>query len=372
MKVETTAGQLRAGLRLFRGIIETRNSIPVLGMVRLADGRLTGTDLDAELSVALPTVGAMQGAAAIDWRGLSALASSLDADETLSLAEADGLATVAFNGSEYRMASLPADDFPDFPAVDGAATASGNLGLVAAMRRIRFAISSEETRYYLNGVALLEAPAGGDGQPRALVVATDGARLAAMPVGVLPQGAAGAIVPTDVVSWLCALNREPDVCVFVGVRKDGDGRPRAAFEFAGLRLSAKLIDGTFPDIFRVMPRAPKPVFSADRAQMLRVLTRMAGFAGRPFRAVKLTGSDILVLTMMEGQNSASERLEIERPQDGGAPFEVGYNVSYLIDALHSLTGERVTFAADDGLTSAPVLITSDGDGLRVVQMPMRV
>lgn len=74
MRVQTTAGQLRAGLRLFRGIIQRRNTIPVLGMVRLADGNLTGTDLDMELSVALPTIGKMEGAAAIDWFGLNTLA----------------------------------------------------------------------------------------------------------------------------------------------------------------------------------------------------------------------------------------------------------------------------------------------------------
>ena len=375
MKVETTAGQLRAGLRLFRGIIGSRNTIPVLGMVRLADGRLTGTDLDTELSVALPTIGAMEGQAAIDWRGLSALAGFVDADDQLTINEAEGLTTVAFNGSEYRMASLPASDFPEFPAIEGATTASGNLGLVAAMRRVCFAIHTEETRYYLNGVALVEKPATEDGsQSRAFVVATDGARLAMMPIGAMPAGAAGAIIPSEVVHWLCATKAEPERCVFSGMTAGEEGyrHPAASFEFAGMRLSAKLIDGTYPDIFRVIPRDPKPVFSADRRQMLRVLARMAAFTGKQFRAVKLIGSDVLVLSMNVDGNSASERLEIERAQDGGAPFEVGYNVSYLIDALGALTGERVTFAADDGPTSAPALITADGDDLRIVQMPMRV
>lgn len=368
MRMQTTAGHLRTGLRLFRGIIDRRNTIPVLGTVRLADGKMTGTDLDMELSVALPTIGKMEGAAAIDYAGLSSLVGSLDGGEELEIAEANHSATVGFNGSEYRMASCAAADFPDFGAIDGARTATGNLGLVAAMRRVRMAISTEETRYYLNGVALVAGPDG------PVLAATNGHQLALMPLAAMPDGAAGAIVPRFVVHWLCALKREPDSVAFAGVEPGSDGRPRARFDFAGMTLSAKLIDGTFPDIFRVIPREPQVAFSIDRKQMLRVLMRMRDFGGGRGRGVKLAGAGnelTLSLVYAAEDRSATERLSLE----GGvsAPFEVGFNVDYLVSILSELTGERVTFAPERGeFSSSPCLITSDDDSLRVVLMPMRV
>lgn len=370
MKVQTTAGQLRAGLRLFRGIISRHNTVPMLGMVRMADGRLTGTDLDSELSVALPTIGGMEGAAAIDWRALATLAGCIDGDEELTIVEANNLATVSFNGSAYRMASLPVADFPACPAIDGPRTETGNFGLVAAMRRVRMAISTEETRYYLNGVALLDAPDGG-----ALVAATNGHQLAMMPIAAMPEAAAGAIVPRNVVHWLCAQKHEPEAAAFSGVQKGEEGWPRVRFEFAGMTLAAKLIDGTFPDVFRVVPRDPQAAFSIDRVRLWRVLMRMRDFGGGSrARGVKLSGAgETLTLSLAyasEGRD-ATERL----PLDGGAsaPFECGFNVDYLVSILSGFTGERVTFAPDRGeAASSPCLITSDDDALRVVLMPMRV
>lgn len=365
MKMQTTAGQLRAGLRLFRGIVHRRNTIPVLGTVKFADGRMTGTDLDMELSVALPTIGRMEGAAAIDWFGLDTLARHLEAREEVTITEADHSAAVAFNGSEYRMASCAVADYPDFGAIDGAISATGNLGLVAAMRRVRMAISTEETRYYLNGVALLTGPDG------PVLAATNGHQLAMMPLGTMPEGAAGAIVPSAVVHWLCAQKHEPDACIFAGVDK---ARPRARFEFAGMTLSAKLIDGTFPDIFRVIPRAPQPAFTVERARMLRVLMRMRDFAGGRGSGIRLAGEGgevTLSLVYAPEDRAATERVAL----DGGASasFAAGFNIDYLVSILSQLRGDRVTFAPERGdFASSPCLITGDDDSLRVVLMPMRV
>lgn len=368
MKVQTTAGQLRASLRLFRGIVQRRNTIPVLGMVRLANGRMTGTNLDMELSVAVPSIGAMEGAAAIDYFALSLLAGSVDDDEEVTVSEADQLATVKFNGSDYRMSSCAVSDFPEFGAIEGAATETGNLGLVAAMSRVRFAMSTEETRYYLNGIALI------DGKGGPMAVATDGHRMAMMPLPVMPEGAAGAIIHSNTVHWLCAGKREPDRVVFAGV---DNGRPRARFDFAGATFSAKLIDGTFPDILRVIPRDPRPVFSADRATMLRVLQRMRAFTPGAYHAVKLTGKGADLTLSIVDKNEGREATEkIGLAGDDAKPFEAGYNPDYLISVLASLRGERVTFAVDEGgdnpIAGSPCVITCDDDSLRIVQMPMRV
>ncbi|WP_315920400.1 hypothetical protein [Mesorhizobium sp. SP-1A] len=372
MRMQTTAGHLRASLRLFRGIIQQHNTIPVLGMVRLADGRMTGTDLDMELSVSMPTIGRMKGAAAIDYFAINALAGCVDSDQEVTISEGDRLASVTFNGSEYRMSSCAVADYPDFSAIEGPATETGNLGLVAAMQRVRLAISTEETRYYLNGVALIAGPNG------PVLAATDGHRLAIMPLDVMPEGAAGAIIPRAAVHWLCAGKREPERCVFGGVEPGNDkARPHVRFDFAGARLSAKLIDGTFPDIYRVVPRDPKPVFSIDRATMLRALQRMRAFTPGRYRGVKLTGDGSDLTLSLAG--TCDTRAAIEKlTLDGKAAraFEAGYNVDYLVSLLSAFRGDRVTFAVDPGgenpLASAPCLITCDDDNLRIVQMPMRV
>lgn len=363
MKMQTTAGQLVAGLRQFRGIIQKRNTIPVLGMVRFRGGHLTGTDLDRELSVTLPTIGSMEGEAVVDYFGLSALAGCIDRDEDLTLTEAEHLATVAFNGSEYRMASCPVGDFPDFREFDGTRTASDNLGLIAAMRRVRFAVSTEETRYYLNGVALLNGPDG------AVVAATNGHRLAMMPLDAMPEGALGSIIPHDTVHWLCANKREPEAVTFDSTAAN------ARFEFqGGVTLSTKLIDGTYPDIFRVIPRDPQPMLTTERERLRRSLFRMREFGSGVGRAVKLTcDGESLTLHMVctFNERAATEKLPVE--QGKAKPFEAGFNIDYLISALSELHGDDVTFAPDRGeMTGSPCLITSTGDPLRIVQMPMRV
>lgn len=364
MRLETTAGQLRAALSCMVGVIERRNTIPVLGCIKIEGGEIVGTDLDMEVRVSLPTMGNVEGAAVVDWRGLLAIARTVDADETLRLAGADGRTSIAFNGSDYTLPSLPISDFPDRSAVAGEPTRAANMGLLAAMRRVQFAVLKEETRYYLNGVALLAGPDG------PLVAATDGHRLALMPLPSMPDNAAGAIVPSKLVQWLVAHKSEPEAVVF-----DVEHH-RSSFSFPGLSVWAKLIDGAYPDIFRVIPKDPKPVFSIDRQTALRALRRLAAFSiafGRAAAGVKLEGGETLRLSM-ERFSEASASETIAFATSPAIPFSAGYNVHYLIAALSRLTGDTVTFAVSEGdaIAGAPVEITSDNDALRIVQMPMRV
>lgn len=362
MKLETTAGQLRAALTCVNGIIE-RYTLPILGCIRFEGGRIVATDLDREVSVSLPCVGEMQGSGVIDYRGLASLARHIEHDEVVQISESAGEAAITFNGSDYRMASLPVADFPAFDYPVGPCTMAGNLGLVEALRRVAFCISTEETRYYLNGIALLEGPSG------PVVAATNGHRLAVMPLPAMPENATGRIIPRETVSWLLARKAEPTAVTF----SEGEQR-RSMFEFAGCTIASKLIDGTFPDIFRVMPRDPKPVFSVDRLEALKALRRLHAFgvaSGMALEAVRLEGGASLSLSRSRNAAQAKENVSWhgEAPEK---PFEVGFNASYLIDILSRLTGDVVTFAADGEMVGQPCLITSENDALRVVLMPMRV
>lgn len=358
MKLATTASNLSTALKCLRGVIERRNTIPILGAVKFEAGKLVGTNLDMEAEVALPCVGKPQGVAAIDYFSLVRLAGRIDADETVTIDEADDLASIAFNGSEYSLPSLSAADFPASRAVEGARTLTHNAGLVAAMRRVRFAISTEETRYYLNGVSILN---DGDGNP--VLAATDGHRLAMLPLPFAPDGSIGSIIHAGVVAWLCARKGEPKAVTFAAEW------PAVKFEYDGLTLGAKLIDGTYPDIFRVIPRNALEYLSVDRRAMLVVLRRIASFV-ETARAVRIEAADGgVLLTVKAGERAAREFVSAEVP----TPFCAGFNCRYLIDALSAFTAERVSFAAaPKEAAGSPSLITAADDPLRVVVMPMRV
>jgi DNA polymerase-3 subunit beta len=359
MNIETTAFNLKSALSALSGAVERRNTIPVLGTVKVSDGKLSATNLDMEVAVVIQTIGKAEGAAAIDFFRLSALAKHIPADETVSISEDDHLAAVKFNGSEYRLPSCPASNYPEFGQVAGERTIADNIGIVAALRRVRFAISTEEVRYYLNGVALVEK----DGI--AYAAATDGRRLSILALPVMPAGAAGSIIHRETVNYLCARKGEPKAVTFQ------TDKPRALFEYDGLTLSAKLIDGKFPEIWRVIPQNTVPHLTCNRERLLVVLRRIAAFVPDQGRVVKITGSDggVLSLSARTGVTSADEHIVgVEC-----LPFEAGYNVRYLIEALTALNGETVTLAAQVGqISGSPATLTSDGDDLKIVIMPMRV
>lgn len=362
MHVETTAGHLKSAARVLGRIVPNFASIPVLRCVRLADGAVTGTDLDMEVSVRLPTAGRMEGAALVDFRGLAALAGHLPADETVRLDVAAGTwARLSFGGGCYRLASGDPDDFPSFMArgwTEGHTTAVHNCGLAAALRDIAFAISSEEIRYYLNGVSFAM-----EGETM-LAVATDGARMAMKPLPFVIAGAAGKILPRRAVGLMNRLGAEPN-----GMAFDAAGTV-ARLDYDGLTLHTKLIDATYPDIFRVVPKDAAPLFSAERGALLAALRRLGAVAGRGAGcAVEPDGSQLLVSIVDEEGRRNEERLEAAI----GQPFRIGWNIRYLVEALGALRHcETVHFAAGEQPEISPALITGDGSDLRVVLMPRKL
>lgn len=360
MKLETTASNLHSALKCLRAVVERRSTIPILGAVKFQGGKVTGTNLDIDAEVAIPTIGQQDGEAVIDYSGITTLAGLIDADEHVSLDEAEGLATVAFNGSQYKLASYPTNDFPSMAAPEGEAWLTGNAGLVAAMKQVKFAVSTEETRYYLNGVCIIREPDAG-----VVVAATDGHRLAMAPIEAAPDVALGKIFPSRLVNYITARKGEPKA-VTIDVAK-----PKAKIEYDGLVLTAKLIDGTYPDIFRVVPKDAVPYFTVNRSVILPALRRVLAFSQEAYREVKISGgTDGLTLDAKYGERVARERIPCTMHSE---PFEVGYNVRYLIEAFEAFAGETVTLACTPGLISGnPAIMTGDNDGLRVVIMPMRV
>lgn len=361
MLMETSAGQLHAALKMFAGLIEGRVTTPVLGSVMFDGDSLTGTDCDMEATVKVGTIGKAKGSSVIDYRRLSALVRSLPADETVTLGEDDRLASLTFNGSTYRMPAYAVSDFPTFRSFEAAPHTTDNLGFVAAMKRVRFAVSTEEARYYLNGVAMVKDSGG-----NMWVCATNGHQLAMLPVAGMPEAWAGAILPRRMVDWLIRRGVEPSS---VAISADG---LNARVELPGATLRAKLIDGSYPDIWRVVPSDTTTVFAVDRQKFLTVLRRMDDFVSGSMSAVRLSVESAgLVVSMAEaGVAAAEERLDI---QDAPTkPVVVGFNVQLLIAHLRMLQGDVAIFSCDGPTCSAPMTITCDGDPLRLLLMPMRI
>jgi DNA polymerase-3 subunit beta len=268
--------------------------------------------------------------------------------------------------SRFTLQTLPESDFPDLAA--GEMTHSFKIAAADLKRLIdktQFAISTEETRYYLNGIYLHTAGSAKNATLRA--VATDGHRLAQVELP-LPQGAAGipgVIVPRKTVAELQRLieNSKDEVAVELSVGK-------IRFSLGDVVLTSKLIDGTFPDYARVIPANNDKVLSVDKKDFEAAVDRVSTVSSERGRAVKLsiTGGRLVLSVTNPDSGSATEELEVEYEAD---PLDIGFNSRYLLDIAAQIEGEvAVLKLADPG---SPTLIQDkEAKGALFVLMPMRV
>jgi DNA polymerase-3 subunit beta len=259
--------------------------------------------------------------------------------------------------------TLPVEDFPaisssDLP-VNFALTAADLRDLIDATR---FAISTEETRYYLNGIYLHKADDG-----HLCAVATDGHRLA-LTRQALPSGASqmpSVILPRKAVGELRKLLDDYDGDVSVGLSET-----RAEFGFGAVRLTSKLIDGTFPDYTRVIPAGNDRIMQVDAASFSAAVDRVSTISSEKSRSVKM-GLKSGVLTLSASNTDASSATEEIEVTYDGPEMDIGFNARYLLDIAGQVNNDIVEFAlADQG---SPSLVRAPGDDASLfVLMPMRV
>ena len=343
---------LVAALTTVTRAVETRNTIPILANVHLsaADGRLTlrASDLDIEITTSVPATGTLAATTA-PAKTLLDIARKMPAGAEITLEQDGEIITVKAGRSRFKLATLGADAFPDLKS--GKFTASFSADLAAMFAPVRFAISDEETRYYLNGVFLQST---GD-ETRA--VATDGHRLARVTVPTVGD-IAGVIVPKKTVGLL------PDGEVHVEL-SDTKIRLRSG----ETTILSKLIEGTFPDYERVTPKNNDKPLTVDRAAMLAAVDRVSVLSSdRGGKTVKLdVAADAVTLTVSSEGESAVEEVAAEY---GSEPITIGFNAAYLAEILRTATGEKVTIALGDA--GGPALITGADAGWHAVLMPVRV
>ncbi|MCK7611984.1 DNA polymerase III subunit beta [Roseibium sediminicola] len=364
MLIETTAGDLRLALDTVQAAVPRRSTIPILCAVLLQDGAVRGTCLDMEISVRFAAK-RFDGAAVIPFRQLHELVKSLPADLDLRIqSKGDDYGVhLFFRGGRYKLPSFPATDFPTWTGNGDLAEMAKPDGFRAALDACTGFISTEETRYHLNGVCFSKDPDG-----KSVLVATDGHRLIAYDFA--HECEINLILPRATVLALLGMV-EPEEVLF------SDSNMEFRFP-GGSYLRTKLIDGTFPDWTRVVPAYPEDTrrISFAPLEMKKALDRMRRLTGQRNRGLSISASangDLLVVTMngMDGEECA-ERIESGSAEHWqGAQAFYGFNSSYLSELcqLHR-QAERISIVAPDA--GSPAKVGPDETKATTVLMPMRV
>ena len=350
-----------------QSVVERRNTIPILANVVLrAEGgelSLTATDMDMDIATEVGCSVMTSGTTTMSAHLLYDIARKLPDGAEVEIAVNDGHAMVSAGRSSFRLPTLPVEDFPAISSnelpVNFSLTAADMRDLIDATR---FAISTEETRYYLNGIYIHKAESG-----ELCAVATDGHRLA-MTRQALPSGAAqmpSIILPRKAVIELRKLLDDFDGDVLVGLSET-----RAEFRFGVVRLTSKLIDGTFPDYTRVIPVGNDRIMQVDVSAFSAAVDRVSTVASEKSRAVKM-GLKSGVLTLSASNTDASSATEELEVSYDGPEMEIGFNARYLLDIAGQVNSDLVEFVlADQG---SPSLVRAPGDEASLfVLMPMRV
>ena len=369
MRVTLERGALLKALGHVQSVVERRNTIPILSNVLLdaQDGqmRLTATDLDLAIVEQVPAQASVAGATTVAAHTLFDICRKLPDGAQVELAVADGRMMLAAGRSRFQLATLPREDFPAI--ADGDMPFGFVLPAVTLRQMIdktRFAISTEETRYYLNGILLHVTD---EAKPALRAVATDGHRLARVAIP-RPEGAVGMpdiIVPRKAIAELRKLLDEADGDVRVQLSAS-----RIRFSLGSAVLSARLIDGTFPDYGRVIPTGNDKVLKVDCASLREGVDRVSTIATDKTRAVKVSlEPGRLTLSVTSPENgTASEELAADYSSDS---MDVGFNSRYLLDILAQIDGGEAELHLADA--ASPTLIKDGPDSPALyVLMPMRV
>lgn len=359
--------QLLGALQAVSGIVERRHTLPILANVLLrkngATTELTTSDLEIQVRTTAE-LGGDEGAfsTTVGARKLIDILRSMPADQIVSLTSTGSKLTLQGGKSRFTLQTLPAEDFPLVnEAVDfGPAFSVPQKVLKGLIDQVHFAMAVHDIRYYLNGILFVA-----EGKTLTLV-ATDGSRLALAQAELetdMPKQEV--ILPRKTVLELMRLlgtGEDPIELQFAG--------NQAKFSFSGMEFVTKLVEGKYPDYNRVIPKNHKNMVILGRTPLLASLQRAAILTSEKFKGVRMNVEPgaLRIASSNAEQEEAKEELEIDY---GGPAIEIGFNVTYLMDALANMDSEMVQIALHDG-SSAALITVPEQDGFKYVVMPMRI
>jgi DNA polymerase-3 subunit beta len=372
MKINVERGAFLKALGHVQSVVERRNTIPILSnvLIQAAKGKLTltATDLDIEIVESIPSDVIRNGAATAPAHMLYDIVRKMPDGAQVQaelIAGDSGRLAVSAGSIRFELSCLPQEDFPQVSA--GALPHRFRLGagdLMSLIDKTRFAISTEETRFYLNGIYVHAAE---EKKKTLRAVATDGHRLARYELE-LPEGAAGmpgVIVPRKTVAELRRLLEDAEGAIDIALSDT-----KIQFSFNGVELTSKLIDGSFPEYQRVIPTNNDKVLMLDAKEFSHAVDRVSTISADKTRAVKLNlDKDRVTLSVVNPESgTATEDLGANYSADS---MEIGFNARYLLDITGQVEGKDVRFLLAD--SGSPTLIEDTEDGRTLyVLMPMRV
>lgn len=365
MKFRIERAALLRVLGHVQSVVERRNTIPILSNVMIQAGdssaTLTTTDLDIQATETVPVEVAQSGATTVPAQTFNDIIRKMpDGCQIELTADSDKL-TLVSGRSRFTLAVLPADDFPLIPSEKLPNTfALPSETLSTLFNRARYAISNEETRYYLNGIFLHTD------EESILAVSTDGHRLARIqaPRPAAINDIAGVIIPRKCIGEILKVVDDTDDDVQIGLSET-----KISFKLGELTYTSKLIDGTYPDYVRVIPTGNQRNVIVDPRALAETIDRVSMISAERTRAVKVNlDRDQLKLSVTSPETGlATESLDVDY---SGDPFEIGFNARYLLDALQQNKDGLIELSMNN--PSDPILVIAQNRKEDVsVLMPMR-
>ena len=358
---------LLSALQAVAGIVERRHTLPILANVLLRKNgpaiELTTSDLEIQVRTQAELGGdAGSYATTVGARKLIDILRSLPDDQLITLSSAQSKLMLQAGKSRFTLQTLPAEDFPlvNEAADYGPAFAVPQQTLKNLINQVHFAMAVHDIRYYLNGILFVA-----EGKTLTLV-ATDGHRLGLAQAQLqsdMPKQEV--ILPRKTVLELQRLLRDEDTPI--ELRFAGN---QAKFAFSGMEFVTKLVEGKFPDYNRVIPKNHKNAIVLGRAPLLASLQRAAIMTSEKFKGVRVNvePGNLRIASSNAEQEEAKEEIEVDY---NGDAIEIGFNVTYLIDALANLTQEMVKLELQDSNSSALITVPEQA-GFKYVVMPMRI
>jgi DNA polymerase III subunit beta len=374
--LKTTQEKFLGALQAVAGIVERRHTLPILANVLI---RKTGAQIEmttSDLEIQVRTRAELGGdggnfATTVGARKLIDILRSMPIDQTVTLTANQNKLTLQGGKSRFTLQTLPSDDFPlvQEAADFGPAFSVPQKTLKGLINQVHFAMAVHDIRYYLNGILFVA-----EGKSLTLV-ATDGHRLAlaqaTLDVEIPKQEV---ILPRKTVLELQRLLRDEkdgkegdEAGGLIEMRFAGN---QAKFSFSGMEFVTKLVEGKFPDYNRVIPKNHKNAVTLGRAPFLASLQRAAILTSEKFKGVRVNiePGTLRIASSNAEQEEAKEELEIDY---GGDSIEIGFNVTYLIDALSNMSVEMVKMELQDTNSSALITVPEQA-GFKYVVMPMRI
>lgn len=366
MKLTITREELLPLLQVICGVVERRQTLPILSNLLLSVSenllRLTATDMEVELSATISKPLSESGEATLPARKLLDICRTLPENASINLNLGGDRAQVQSGKSRFTLSTLPAREYPLIDMSDVLAEfTTAQSTLKALLEKTAFAMAQQDVRYYLNGL-LLELDQG-----KIRAVATDGHRLALCDAesDIKLNQPTQIIIPRKGVLELTRLLKDDDTEVQIKISSN-----HIRITHDDLQFTSKLIDGKFPDYDRVIPEQGNSPVLADREALRQSLTRASILSNEKYRGVRilLEKGKLKAIAHNPEQEEAEEEIEVDYD---GAEMEIGFNVSYLLDALGIIKTDKARITINDPNSSC-LILAEDSENTKYVVMPMRL